>query len=217
MVLKTHRFNNDGKKIYVEPLWEKHHDMEEKPLAVYKIQTTLNPECKIGGTGGGGGGYKNRINIIRFPTLGKFKVFLENHVPYWKKRIIIDPGSDVFLRWNRVFLFSCILSLFIDPLFFYLHKVVAIANDDGNSSSCMATDLKLVTVVALFRTFADAFYLLNVAVKFRTAYVSPSSRVFGKGELVMDPELIARRYLTSEFFLDYILALPLPQVPQLLE
>ncbi|KAJ6758733.1 CYCLIC NUCLEOTIDE-GATED ION CHANNEL 15-RELATED-RELATED [Salix koriyanagi] len=35
---------------------------------------------------------------------------------------------------------------------------------------------------------------------------------FGRGELVMDPELIARRYLKSDFFIDLIAALPLPQI-----
>ncbi|KAK6158733.1 hypothetical protein DH2020_006047 [Rehmannia glutinosa] len=46
----------------------------------------------------------------------------------------------------------------------------------------------------------------------RTAYVSPSSRVFGKGELVMDLNKIAKRYLKSDFLIDLIAALPLPQI-----
>ena len=63
-----------------------------------------------------------------------------------------------------------------------------------------------------FRTFADLFYIVHILIKFRTAYVSPSSRVFGRGELVMDPKLITRRYLRSDFFIDLVAALPLPQV-----
>ena len=63
-----------------------------------------------------------------------------------------------------------------------------------------------------FRTVADIFYIDHIVIKFRTAYVSPSSRVFGRGELVMDPKLIARRYLRSDFFIDLVAALPLPQV-----
>ena len=153
-------------------------------------------------------GDKNRMSI-KIPSLAKFKVFPENHEP-WKKKIL-DPGSDVILEWNRAFLFSCILALFVDPLFFYLPSV---AND--GKSSCMATDLNIGIVVTCFRTFADVFYLLNMAIKFRTAYVSPSSRVFGRGELVMDPRLIARRYLRSEFFLDLVATLPLPQVSHML-
>ncbi|KAJ1420117.1 RmlC-like jelly roll fold [Sesbania bispinosa] len=193
---KLVRFSNDGKQ-NLEPPWEKidAHKYHEKPFPAYKIQA----EYEITS-----GDNKNKMNI-RFPTFGKFKVFPENHET-WKKRII-DPGSDMFLEWNRAFLFACILALFVDPLFFYLPSVA----NDGNSS-CMATDLNLGIVVTCFRTFADVFYLLNMAIKFRTAYVSPSSRVFGKGELVMDPRLIARRYLRSDFFLDLVATLPLPQI-----
>jgi cyclic nucleotide gated channel len=76
----------------------------------------------------------------------------------------------------------------------------------------MDTDLNLGITVTCFRTLADVFYIDHIVIKFRTAYVSPSSRVFGRGELVMDPKLIARRYLRSDFFIDLVAALPLPQV-----
>ncbi|PKI70734.1 hypothetical protein CRG98_008967 [Punica granatum] len=75
----------------------------------------------------------------------------------------------------------------------------------------MTTDLNLGIVVTFFRTVADVFYLLQVMVKFRTAYVSPTSRAFGRGELVTDLKLIAKRYLRSGFFVDLLAALPLPQ------
>lgn len=195
MVLKTHRFSNDGKVNL------------EKPMQVYKFQKILNPNDIDIDTDND----KNKMNI-KFPTLGKFKVFQENH-GLWKKRIL-DPGSDLFLEWKRAFLFSSILSLFVDPLFFYLPSVSV--ETDNKNSSCMVTDLNLGIVVTCFRTFADVFYLLNMVIKFRTAFVSPSSRVFGRGELVMDPSLIARRYMRSEFFLDLLATLPLPQVPCLL-
>lgn len=111
MVLKTHRFSNDGKHT-LEPLWEKidAHKHHEKAFQVY-------PEFKISN------GEKNRMSI-KIPSLEKLKVFPEKHEP-WKKRIL-DPGSDVILEWNRAFLFACILALFVDPLFFYLPSV---AND----------------------------------------------------------------------------------------
>ncbi|XP_004501229.1 probable cyclic nucleotide-gated ion channel 14 isoform X3 [Cicer arietinum] len=175
----------------LESVWGKHH---EKPMSVYKIQKILNPESKF-----------SRGDIDNDKK--KFKVFTESHES-WKKKIL-DPGSDIFLKWKRAFLFSCILSLFVDPLFFYLPSV-AISTD--KNSSCMDTDLNLGIIVTCFRTFADVFYTLNMVIKFRTAYVSPSSRVFGRGELVTDPGLIARRYLRSEFFLDLLAALPLPQI-----
>ena len=67
-----------------------------------------------------------------------------------------------------------------------------------------------------FRTFAYVFCIVHIVIKLWTAYVSPGSRVFGRGELVIDPKLIARRYLRSDFFIDLVAALPLPQVDTLL-
>lgn len=140
--------------------------------------------------------------------LGGLKVFPENHEHTWRHRIL-DPGSDLVLQWNRVFLVFCLVALFVDPLFFYLPSVV---NSEDGSSYCITTDLNLGIVVTCFRTVADVFYVLHIVVKFRTAYVSPSSRIFGRGELVMDPKMIARRYLRSDFAVDLLASLPLPQV-----
>ncbi|KNA16230.1 hypothetical protein SOVF_090730 [Spinacia oleracea] len=61
-------------------------------------------------------------------------------------------------------------------------------------------------------SLADFLYMLHVFVRFRTAFVAPSSRVFGRGELVLDRKEIARRYIRSGFFIDLIAALPLPQI-----
>nr|TKR75321.1 hypothetical protein D5086_0000286450 [Populus alba] len=111
------------------------------------------------------------------------------------------------LEGLRIFLFSCLKALFVHPLFFYLPSVT-----NKEKSSCMDTDLNLGITVTCFRTLADVFYVVHIVIKLRTAYVSPSSRVFGRGELVMDPKLIARRYLRSDFFIDLVAALPLPQI-----
>ncbi|KAK8597405.1 hypothetical protein V6N13_094817 [Hibiscus sabdariffa] len=81
-----------------------------------------------------------------------------------------------------------------------------------HTTSCLHTDLNLGIVVTCFRTLADAFYVLHIFIKLRTAYVSPTSRVFGRGELVADPVLISHRYLKSDFFIDLLAALPLPQI-----
>ncbi|KAL8040964.1 hypothetical protein ABFS82_10G132400 [Erythranthe guttata] len=124
----------------------------------------------------------------------------------WRKHIL-DPGSEIVLNWNRVFIVTCLMALFIDPLYFYLPSI---GRKDG--SWCSKTDLNLRIVVTFFRTIADIFYLLHVFVKFRTAYVAPSSRVFGRGELVMDPDKISRRYIRSDFFIDLVATLPLPQI-----
>ncbi|KAM2969677.1 hypothetical protein FF2_016745 [Malus domestica] len=198
---KVLRFYDHDKKD-VQFSWEKSDIQKhsEEPLSAYKISTAAPLLIPDGGTSTTTG-----VRTNKTPRFGSFKVFSENQEP--RKKQILDPGSDIFLQWNRVFLFSCLVALFVDPLFFYLPSV----QNDG-SSSCMTTDLNLGIVVTFFRTLADMFYLLHMFIKLRTAYVSPSSRVFGRGELVMDPKKIARRYLRTDFFIDLIATLPLPQI-----
>lgn len=164
----------------------------EKSSSEYRFSSSwLNP------------GRKHKITeTLKF---GRPKVYPENHEP-WRKRIL-DPGSDIVLKWNWVFIISCLLALFVDPLYFFM-PIIGGTKD----LSCVRTDLNLRIVATIFRTIADFFYLLHVIIKFRTAYVAPNTRVFGRGELVMDPKEIARRYLRSDFFIDLIATLPLPQI-----
>ncbi|KAG6740870.1 hypothetical protein POTOM_056339 [Populus tomentosa] len=100
---------------------------------------------------------------------------------------IFDP-QDKFLQFcNKLFLISCILAVSVDPLFFYLPVF-------SDSETCLGIDRKLATIATTFRTIVDAFYLIRMALQFRTAYIAPSSRVFGRGELVIDPTQIAKRF-----------------------
>lgn len=190
------RFHSGGIH-HKETLWGKTDPihLEKTSAGAYKIPLPSVGNGVVGGRG----------RLSETGKGGKSKVFLGETVP-WHKRIL-DPGSDIVLRWNRVFIFACLVALFVDPLYFYLPTVGGDAK-----TSCVKTDLKLRIVVTLFRTIADLFYFLHMIIKFRTAYVAPSSRVFGRGELVMDPKKIARRYLRSDFFIDLIATLPLPQV-----
>ena len=204
MGFQFHRFYNDEKQNLRSP-WEKNDTQKhlEKPLPVYSVSAAL---LKPEGGGVGVGDFKNQSTNTT-STFGKLKVSPENH-KQWHRRIL-DPGSDVVLQWNRIFLFFCLVALFVDPLFFYVPMVV-----NNASALCMTTDLRLGIVITCFRTIADIFYMLHIVIKSRTAFVSPSSRVFGRGELVMDPKMILRRYLRSDFLVDLIAALPLPQVLQ---
>ncbi|CAA6659503.1 unnamed protein product [Spirodela intermedia] len=122
----------------------------------------------------------------------------------WQPRRILDPGSDVVLKWNHVFLVACLVALFLDPLYFYLQSI--------GGPACIRIDLNLGIVVTFFRTVADLFYLTHMILKFRTAFVAPSSRIFGKGELVRDTNQIALRYLKSDFAIDLVAMLPIPQI-----
>ncbi|KAF2294576.1 hypothetical protein GH714_012739 [Hevea brasiliensis] len=96
------------------------------------------------------------------------------------------------------------IALFLDPLYFYLPII--------NGDTCMGIDYGLGIWVTLARTVTDIFFFMHVIIKFRTAFVAPSSRVFGRGDLVMDPRAIAIRYLKTEFIVDLAAALPLPQI-----
>ncbi|KAJ9152473.1 hypothetical protein P3X46_026034 [Hevea brasiliensis] len=118
---------------------------------------------------------------------------------------ILDPDSDIVTYWNYVFLITSIIALFIDPLFFFLPYVDA----DG---VCLSNDHHLAILITYFRSIADLFFVLHMVMKFRTAFVAPNSRVFGRGELVMDAREIAMRYLKSDFLIDLAAALPLPQI-----
>ncbi|XVE83936.1 hypothetical protein DITRI_Ditri16bG0128900 [Diplodiscus trichospermus] len=120
----------------------------------------------------------------------------------WRYQIF-DPDSDIVTYWNHVFLIICIMALFIDPLYFYLPYV--------GSPACLASDASMGVTITVFRSMADLLYLLNMLMKFRTGFVAPNSRVFGKGDLVMDAREIAMRYLKKDFVIDLAATLPLPQ------
>ncbi|XP_065848759.1 probable cyclic nucleotide-gated ion channel 5 isoform X2 [Euphorbia lathyris] len=118
---------------------------------------------------------------------------------------VFDPQDKFLLLCNRLFFISCILAVSVDPLFFYL----PLFNDSDN---CLEIDRKLAITATTLRTVIDAFYLIRMALQFRTAYIAPSSRVFGRGELVIDPAQIAKRYLRQYFIIDFLSIVPLPQI-----
>ena len=120
---------------------------------------------------------------------------------------IFDPQDKFLLLCNKLFFISCILAVSVDPLFFYLPVI-----NDSDSEKCLTIDKKLAVTATTLRTIIDAFYLIRMALQFRTAYIAPSSRVFGRGELVIDPAQIAKRYLRQYFIIDFLAVLPLPQV-----
>ncbi|KAF3437057.1 hypothetical protein FNV43_RR19810 [Rhamnella rubrinervis] len=127
---------------------------------------------------------------------------LRKKIPWWYQ--ILDPRSDFVTRWNQIFLISCLLAMFLDPLYFFVPVI--------GGPACMEIDLSLGVLVTFFRTVADLFYLLHMVMKFRTAFIAPSSQVFGRGEPVTDPRAIAIHYLKSDFLVDFAATLPLPQI-----
>ncbi|KAK4798225.1 hypothetical protein SAY86_030551 [Trapa natans] len=147
------------------------------------------------------------MNNIAVPSSSRFGQFpksfsLRRKVPWWYK--ILDPRSEFVTRWNHIFLISCLIALFIDPLFLFIPII--------SGPACMNIDLSFGIFVTLLRTVADLLFIFHVVLKFRTAFVARNTRVFGRGELVMDAREIALRYLKSTFLIDVAACLPLPQV-----
>ncbi|XP_022965027.1 probable cyclic nucleotide-gated ion channel 16 [Cucurbita moschata] len=144
------------------------------------------------------------MHNIAYSRLGDLqKSFsLYRKVPWWDH--ILEPDSDFVFRWHRIFLVTCLIALFVDPLYFYLPFIGA--------PGCMQFNLGLGIVVTFFRTIVDLFSMFHMLMKFRTAFVAPNSRVFGRGDLVKDPTAIAMRYLKKDFVIDLAATLPLPQI-----
>ncbi|KAG6426562.1 hypothetical protein SASPL_110787 [Salvia splendens] len=118
---------------------------------------------------------------------------------------ILDPQGSFLQKWNKVFVLSCVVAVSLDPLFFY----IPIINGDKR---CLELDWKLELIVSVLRSFTDIFYLIHVMFQFRTGFICPSSRVFGRGVLVENSWEIAKRYLSSYFIIDILAVLPLPQI-----
>ncbi|KAE9585762.1 putative Ion transport domain-containing protein [Lupinus albus] len=131
------------------------------------------------------------------------RVFSEDYERV-NRRLILDPRGQIINKWNKIFLVACLASLFLDPLFFYLPVV--------QDQVCIDIGISLEVTLTIIRSVVDLFYIIQIFIKFRTAYVAPSSRVFGRGELVIKSYKIAIRYLKMGFWLDFIAALPIPQV-----
>ncbi|KAK4362372.1 hypothetical protein RND71_017613 [Anisodus tanguticus] len=140
---------------------------------------------------------QDRIHRFKTPA----SLFYDDQKAFYAK--IHDPNGEFVTRWNHIFLFTSFVGLFIDPLFLLLPII---------RETCISTDSILGIIIVAFRVLVDLFAILQIYLKFRTAYVSKKTRFFGKGELVMDKRLIAIRYLKTDFVIDVAAALPLPQV-----
>ncbi|KAI3790382.1 hypothetical protein L2E82_03377 [Cichorium intybus] len=144
------------------------------------------------------------LSIGRSLKFGVSRAIFAEDLKVSEKKIF-DPQDKFLLTWNKFFVVSCILAVSLDPLFFYLPVF-------DQSETCLGIDQKLAIIATTVRTVVDSFYLIHMALEFRTAFIAPSSRVFGRGELVIDPAQIAKRYLRWYFIIDFLAVLPLPQI-----
>jgi cyclic nucleotide gated channel len=118
---------------------------------------------------------------------------------------ILDPKGPMLQKWNQIFVITCVMAVSVDPLFFYIPVIVG-------KNKCLDLDEPLQTIASVLRTFFDLFYVICIIFRFRTGFLAPSSRVFGRGVLVGDPVAIMKRYLSSHFIIDILSIIPLPQV-----
>ncbi|OIT04668.1 PREDICTED: cyclic nucleotide-gated ion channel 1 [Nicotiana attenuata] len=118
---------------------------------------------------------------------------------------MLDPQGPFLQKWNKIFVLSCVIAVSLDPLFFYIPVI-------DNDNKCLHLDRKMEVTASVLRSITDIFYLLHIVLQFRTGFIAPSSRVFGRGVLIEDAWEIAKRYLSSYFLIDILAVLPLPQV-----
>ncbi|CAN6245922.1 unnamed protein product [Urochloa humidicola] len=147
----------------------------------------------------------------------KFHNIFYGHDGGWKKKMeqilskipIMNPHAKAVQQWNQFFVISCLIAIFIDPLFFFLLSV-------EQDNKCIVLNWNFATALAVVRSVTDAIYFLHMLLQFRLAYVAPESRVVGAGDLVDEPKKVAVHYLRGYFLLDFFVVLPLPQVMILL-
>ncbi|KAM1054814.1 hypothetical protein ACFX2I_002117 [Malus domestica] len=87
---------------------------------------------------------------------------------------ILDPQGPFLQKWNKIFVLACIIAVSLDPLFFYIPVI-----DD--KKKCLGLDRKMEITASVLRSFADIFYIVHIIFQFRTGFIAPSSRVFGRG------------------------------------
>ncbi|KAK9118016.1 hypothetical protein Scep_016109 [Stephania cephalantha] len=122
---------------------------------------------------------------------------------------VMNPHAKVVQQWNKFFVISCLVSIFIDPLFFFLLTAL-------EKYKCIVLHWSLATAIASVRSITDFIYFMHMLLQFRLAYIAPETRVVGAGELVDQPKKIALHYLRTYFFIDVFVVLPLPQIMILL-
>ena len=128
------------------------------------------------------------------------------------KKTILDPQGQFLQTWNKVFVLSCVISVALDPLFFYIPMIREDNMGENDEYKCLGADKRLAKIACVLRSLFDTFYIIHIIFQFRTGFIAPSSQVFGRGETITDPVAIAKRYLSTYFLIDILSILPLPQV-----
>ncbi|KAK1320642.1 Cyclic nucleotide-gated ion channel 1 [Acorus calamus] len=153
-------------------------------------------------------GFRRGVGQIK-TSISRFRISKESpkeELELEPQKSVFDPQGPFLQKWNKIFVLSCVLALSVDPLFFY----IPVVKGDGDNQ-CLGTDHGMEITASVLRSFSDIFYILHIYLQFQTGFIAPSSRVFGRGELVTNRMAIAKRYLSSYFLIDVLAVLPLPQ------
>ncbi|KAJ0264322.1 cyclic nucleotide-gated ion channel 20 [Hirschfeldia incana] len=130
----------------------------------------------------------------------RFATSVNRHLPG-----IMNPHSKFVQNWTQFFAFSCLLAIFIDPLFFFLILV-------KHNDKCIVIDWPMAKAFVAVRSVTDVLFSVNILLQFRLAYVAPESTVVGAGQLVDHPRKIASHYLRGKFLLDLFIVMPFQQI-----
>ncbi|CAK9318197.1 unnamed protein product [Citrullus colocynthis] len=116
---------------------------------------------------------------------------------------IVDKNPLFLHLWNEILVMLCVIATSLDPLFCYTLLV-------DESKRCVEFDKKLRTVVVIFRSITDFFYIFLIVCHFHFGY----SSFYNANPDDADDGVCTRawRFLFSYFTVDVLSVLPLPQV-----
>ncbi|XP_058220899.1 cyclic nucleotide-gated ion channel 1-like isoform X2 [Rhododendron vialii] len=108
---------------------------------------------------------------------------------------ILDPRGPFLPKyWTKIVFWWFLLSNFFDYLFLY----IPVIDDD---KQCLGLDENLQTAAIVLRTIFDVFYIIHMIFQFRTRFFN-----------VPSASEIALRCSCTNFLIDVLAVLPLPQV-----
>lgn len=105
----------------------------------------------------------------------------------WSKvKEFLDPKGPNPSTWNNIFLFSCVIAVSIDPLFFYIPLI-------NEEKKCFGIDNKLKNVALVLRSVTDVSYILHIIFQIRARCIVDGSGISKRNGCVANVLEIARR------------------------
>ncbi|KAK4838353.1 hypothetical protein QYF36_013111 [Acer negundo] len=129
----------------------------------------------------------SRADGERRGCMVNYAKILDLQGPRVKHAKILDPQGP-FTNW--IFLMLCVISISMDPLFFY----IPVINVDKN---CMELDKNLGVISSVFRSVIDLFYIICIRYQLRTNTSAQRLLLFG--------------HSLHKSYIDLLAVLPLPQ------